>query len=329
MPVTFLPQSLKSTSGHALRKIAVVGVATLHAIPALAADRIEPGPQDTRDYLCAVSQVNPDGSGSNFWTNAARGGKFEAVSPRKVRVVSSSPEAAVKEIYAFYQATAPQYRGIDRGKSPQSYVVESCADDPSSTRGVKLQALPLERYRFLQKDKEFIELFLAMNKDPVADEQLVKLYDRRAQMPFDAFEKRDLVQKRVAAIREKVKATQPGPVQVSTRAYLAKAYDFEKNRFDLGDITRVEYSYLSGNDQPVMPRFTVSDPGNLRFYTPSSQEEAKRIEQARVSGGITVRTYIQPTKAWLNEGQPQINGVIAAIELRDKKDAVLGRVVAR
>lgn len=309
---------------------ALTALLSVIALNVRAADRIEPGPQDTHDYLCNVSQINWDGTGSNLWTRTARGGKFQAVSARQVRVVSSSPEAAARELYSFYQVTAPQYQGIDRGKSAQNYVVDTCVDDPASSRGVKVQTLPLERYRFLQRDKEFIELFLAMQKDPIADEPLVQLYNRRVRVPIDAFEKRAFVQKQVAQIRERVKATVPGPIVVTSRpSILAKPYDFEKNRFDLGDLTQVEYSYSTDNDEPVMPHFSVSDPGNLRLYTPASLDEAKRIEQARVSRDITVRTYIQPTKAWLAEGRPQINGVIAAIELRNKKDAVLLRSVAR
>lgn len=101
---------------------ALTGLLPVIAFPVLAADRIEPGPQDTRDYLCNVSQINWDGSGGNLWTRTARGGKFQAVSARQVRVVSSSPEAAARELYGFYQVTAPQYQGIDRGKSAQKYV---------------------------------------------------------------------------------------------------------------------------------------------------------------------------------------------------------------
>ncbi|MEH3085454.1 MAG: hypothetical protein PGN26_02690 [Xylophilus ampelinus] len=315
---------------HSCASKALAALLPIISLPVLAADRIEPGPQDIRDYLCNVSQVNWDGTGSNLWTRTARGGKFQAVSARQVRVVSSSPEAAAHELYGFYQVTAPQYPGIDRGKSAQKYVVDTCVDDPASSRGVKVQSVPLERYRFLQRDKDFIELFLAMHKDPIADESLVQLYNRRVRVPVDAFEKRAFVQKQVAQIREKVKATVPGPVYVTSQlSVLAKPYDFDQNRFDLGDLTRVEYSYSADNEEPVMPHFSVSDPGNLRFYTPANLEEAKRIEQARVARGVTVRTYIQPTKAWLAEGRPQINGVIAAIELRDKKDAVLMRSVAR
>ena len=302
-----------------------------------ASDRVEVGPRDTHDYVCNVFEINRDVTvGTNFWTQAARGGKFEAVSSRKVRVASATSETAARELYEFYQATAPHYVGADRGKSLFSYVVQNCADDPSSTRGVKVEALQLERYRPLTSAGEFIDFFFALNREPIPDAQLVTLQDRLARVPLDSFERRDFVQARATAIRTQAKVTSAGPVVLNSRAMSSyRPYDFEKDQFDLGEVTNVRYEYTLPTGQagdrmdPVMPRFNLSDPAGLRFYKPKNQDEAKAIEKVRLSGTATMRTYIQPTKAWLDNNVPSINGVIAAIELRDKKDTVLLRSVAR
>lgn len=310
---------------------------TLFSPMSRASERVEIGPKDTRDYICNVFEINRDVTvGTNFWTQAARGGKFEAVSSRKVRVASASSETAARELYEFYQATAPHYVGADRGKSLFSYVVQNCVDDPSSTRGVKVEALPLGRYRPLTSAGEFIDFFFALNREPIPDAQLVTLQDRLVRLPLDSFERRDFVQAKATAIRNQAKVTSAGPVVLSSRAMGSyRPYDFEKDQFDLGEVTNVRYEYTLPTGQagvrmePVMPRFNLSDPAGLRFYKPKNQDEAKAIEKVRLSGTATMRTYIQPTKAWLDNNVPSINGVIAAIELRDKKDAVLLRSVAR
>lgn len=300
----------------------------------------EIGPSDKHDYVCKVNSINADfdarslyGRDMNFWTKTMSGGKFVALNMTEIRVASSSKEKAATEVFEFYQQNSAKVRGTfnDKGQQPFAKVVFGCSDDPRSTREVKLPSLPLENYRLLLKDKEHLYMFLALTKDKFSDEQLVKLENPNVQVPADGFDRQEFFQKNGARIRQEVAHTKLGPFILEGQRSFAP-YSFEKGGFDLGDVGKksAEYVYEHGQSPTVkLPRYNLSASPKFSFYKPASTDEAKKLEHSRAGSDAFVwRTYVQPVSAKLLDKNPEINGVISAVEVRNKKGETVMRISA-
>lgn len=304
--------------------------------------RVEAGPADQRDFICDVEKVADDltardlgGRSSNFWTKTMRGGKFEAVEATKVRVAASSADAARGELFAFYQKNAALIRGSfpDRGQQPIERVVKTCVPDPSSTRGVKVVAISADRYQLLMRDKDHLMKFLALNSSRLSDEQLVGLVSPNAKIPMDAFARKEFYQKESQRISSEVAKADKSPFILAGEVKL-KPYNFDTGIFEIVNLIASAESYgytydMNGRVFPQMPAYKLSSNQKDSFYKPRTIDEAKRIEAARAKDGLKLRTFVQPVKAWLNNGVPEIDGAIAKIEVTSSDGQLLFTMPAK
>lgn len=283
---------------------------------------IPPGPQDTETFICEVSSINEDfiERSRNLWTTAARGGKFQALGPIKLRVKSQSESTAAAEVFDFYKKYAaaayvksPMY---DRGtRLDQKHVVSACVVDAAQATKTNLKKVPLAEYKQLVTAQDHIINFLALNKSALTDEQVATLV---SPTPFssDAFERREQIQKTAAAAR---KSASKGSTRfiILEGIILIGNYNFDKNSFELIQLKQSAEKYVfqappTATTQTPTYRLTV--PAKLVAYTPKSVDEAKKIERARNKHAyMKMKTYVQ-----LDDTSPQgtvINGTIAAVEV--------------
>ena len=298
---------------------------------------VQPGLNDTVTFICDVSTVNEDfmDRSRNLWTTAARGGKFTALSPTKLRVMSSSETSAAAETYDFYKRYAasayiksPMY---DRGtRLTQKFVVSSCVVDKSRSTKVNLKQIPLNSYKLLLTANEHILNFLAFNKTPLTDEQIASMVSEN---PFstDAFERNDQIQKAASRARNASKKNPERNVILEGRLLLGE-YDFEKKSFDLSNLKRGAEEYLyktPAGSGTRTPTYDLTVPNRLMTYAPSSLDEAKKIEGARNKMPyMKLKTYIQVTEASNMRG-PIISATIAAIEVYTDKGELMFKLSAR
>jgi hypothetical protein len=304
--------------------------------------RVEIGTPDQRDFICDVAKIADDltardlgGRSSNFWTKTARGGKFEATEPTKVRVASSAPEVARRELFAFYQKNAALVRGTfpDKGQQPIDSVVKACVPDPSSTRGVKVTAVSDDKYKVLVRDKDHLLKFVALNTTQLSEEQLVGLFNPSAILPSDAFERKAFYQKESKRLAPDIAAAEKGPFILEGEVKL-RPYDFNLGQFEILNLIASAESYgytydMNARVFPQKPIYKLSSSTAYSVYKPRSIEEAKKIEAARSKDGLKLRTFVQPVKAWLNGDKPEIDGVITKIEVASMDGKILFSMPAK
>lgn len=295
---------------------------------------IQPKNTDKETFICDVSSINEDfiDRSRNLWTTAATGGKFSALSPVKLRVLSASETSAISEVYDFYRKYAaaayiksPMY---DKGtRLTQKLVVSSCVVDKSRATTVDLKKIPLNGYKSLATANEHIVNFLAFNKTPLNDEQIANLM---SDGPFssNAFERNEQIQESVSRARTAMKSS-AGSNVILNGTLLIGQYNFAKKSFDLSNLKRnaEEYLYKSPSGYgATVPMYDLTVPARFLTYTPSSLEEAKRIEAARANSmQMTLKTYIQIKDASNTRG-PVIRGTIGAIEVYTVKGELLFKI---
>jgi len=297
---------------------------------------IQPQKTDKETFICDVSSINEDfiDRSRNLWTTAATGGKFSALSPLKLRVLSASENSAISEVYDFYRKYAaaayiksPMY---DKGtRLTQKFVVSRCVVDKSRATTVDLKKIPLNGYKSLTTANEHIVNFLAFNKTPLNEEQIANLM---SDGPFssNAFERNEQIQESAARARKAMKSA-GGPNIILNGTLLIGPYDFAKKSFDLSNLKRnaEEYLYKSPRGYgTTVPMYDLTVSARFLTYTPNSLEEAKRIEAARArSMPMTLKTYVQIKDASYTRG-PVISGTIGAIEAYTDKGELLFKIMA-
>jgi hypothetical protein len=297
---------------------------------------IQPKNVDKETFICDVSSINEDfiDRTRNLWTTAATGGKFSALSPVKLRVMSASEESAILEVYDFYRKYAasayiksPMY---DKGnRLTQKFVVRSCVVDKSRATTVDLKKIPLNGYKSLATANDHIVNFLAFNKTPLNEEQIANLM---SDGPFlsNAFERNAQIQESASRARKAIKSA-AGPNVILNGTLLLERYDFAKKSFDLSNLKRnaEEYLYTSPHGYgTTVPMYDLTVPARFLTYIPNSLEEAKRIEAARArSMPMTLKTYIQIKDASNTRG-PVIRGTVGAIEAYTDKGELLFKILA-
>jgi len=283
---------------------------------------IPPGPQDTETFICEVSSINEDfiERSRNLWTTAARGGKFQALGPIKLRVKSQSESTAATEVYDFYKKYAaaayvksPMY---DRGtRLDQKHVVSGCIVDATQATRTNLKKVPLTEYKQLVTAQDHIINYLALNKATLTDEQVATLV---SPTPFssDAFERREQIQKTASAAR-KAASKAPTRYVILEGMVLVGSYNFDKNSFELTQLKQSAEKYVfqaPPTSTTQTPSYRLTVPAKLVTYTPKSVDEAKKIERARNKHPyMKLKTYVQ-----LDETSTQstvINGTVAAVEV--------------
>jgi hypothetical protein len=294
---------------------------------------ITPGPKDSETFLCDVASINEDAinRSSNLWTNAALGGKFQAVNPSKIRVMSQNEIAAASDVYSFYRkyAAAAYIRSpmYDRGtRLTQNFVVSKCVVDTSRATKVTLQTVPLTSYKKPVTEKDHLLLFLVFNKSPLSDERIADIF---SEQPFssDAFERRDQIKNLVASAKVASKKAENRFIILESDVELSP-YNFDKNSFHLPMLKRdaERYSYQAVTQgTKIPPNYDLTVPATLLIYNPKSIEEAKKIERARSkSQRAKLRAYIQVKNA-SNDTGPTINATIATIEVYSGNNELLFR----
>jgi hypothetical protein len=292
---------------------------------------ITPSAKDSETFLCDVSSINEDpiNRSSNLWTTAARGGKFQAVSPSKIRVMSESDATAVSDVYEFYKKYAaaayiksPMY---DRGtRSTQKFVVSKCTVDSSRATRVNLEAAQLNSYKKPSTEKDHLLIFLAFNKTPLNDERIAEMFSDDL-FSSDAFERRDQIKRYAASAKSESKKASHRFIILESDLQLAP-YNFDKNTFSLPNLKMdaERYSYQAvtqGKTTP--PNYDLIVPAVLLSYTPKSVESAKKIESARSkSQRLKLKTYVQVTEASNTRG-PMIRATVAAIEVFSENNELL------
>jgi hypothetical protein len=284
---------------------------------------IAPGPQDTETFICDVSSINEDfiDRSSNLWTTAARGGKFQALGPIRLRVKSQSETSAAAEVFDFYKKYAaaayvksPMY---DRGtRLTQKYVVSKCVVDSTRATKTNLKNIPLSTYKSLATAQDHIINFLAINKTQLTDEQIATLVSP-THFSSDAFERREQIQKTAALAKDAAKKSPSRYIILEGSIFLGD-YNFEKNNFDLAQLksSAEKYTYQAPRGSAThTPTYNLTVPARLVAYTPSSIDEAKKIERARTkSPYMKLKTYVQLDDATYSQGTV-VTGTIAAIEV--------------
>jgi hypothetical protein len=297
---------------------------------------IQPKNADKETFVCDVSSINEDfiDRSRNLWTTAATGGKFSALTPVKLRVMSASENSAISEVYDFYRKYAaaayvksPMY---DKGtRLTQKFVVSSCVVDKSRATTVDLKKIPLNGYKSLTTANEHMVNFLAFNKTPLKDEEIANLMSD-GPLSSNAFERNEQIQKSASRARKAIKSA-AGPNVILNGTLLIEQYDFAKKSFDLSNLKRnaEEYLYKSPSGYgTTVPMYDLTVPARFLTYTPNSLEEAKRIEAARArSMPMTLKTYIQVKDASYSRG-PVIRGTIGAIEAYTDKGELLFKMTA-
>jgi hypothetical protein len=292
---------------------------------------ITPGAKDSETFLCDVSSVNEDATNrtSNLWTTAARGGKFQAVSPLKIRVMSESEVSAASDVYAFYKKYAaaayiksPMY---DRGtRLTQKFVVGRCTIDSSRATVVKLQTIALNEYKKPITEKDHLLIFLAFNKSPISDERIAEIFSDEI-LSIDAFERREQIEKSSKLAKSESKKAHNRFLILESDLELGP-YDFEKNTFKLHDLknSAERYAYKAVTDgKKTPPSYELTVQAALLTYTPKSIEEAKRIERARnKSQRLNLKTYVQISEASNSRG-PLIKATVAAILVHSQNGELL------
>ena len=297
---------------------------------------ITPGPQDTETFICDVSSINEDfiERSRNLWTTAARGGKFQALGPIRLRVKSQSETTAAAEVFDFYKRYAaaayvksPMY---DKGtRLDQKHVVSGCVVDATQATRTNLKIVPLTSYKQLLTAQDHIINFLALNKTQLKDEQVATLV---SPTPFssDAFERREQIQKVAAAARS---AASKPPVRyvILEGMILIGNYNFEKNSFELTQLKQSAEKYVfqaSPTSTTQTPAYNLTVPAKLGAYKPGSVEEAKKIERARNKHPyMKLRSYVQLEDA--NSQSPVLKGTIAAVEVLTDAGEPLFRFAAQ
>jgi hypothetical protein len=298
---------------------------------------ITPSTKDNGNFVCQVTSINADEieRSINFWTKAAVGGKFQAISPIKLRVKSESATKAEVEVFDFYKKYAasafirsPFY---DKGtRLTQKYVVSKCEVDATRATNVNLKDVPLDAYKPLITDEDHILNFLALNQSPLSDEQIAALVSRT---PFslDAFERREEIQKVASKAKSEIKNT-PGRFVILEGMLFLGEYDFESKSFDLSKLKpdAEKYTYRAPRGSATRtPIYDLTVPAQLLTYTPSSLEEAKKIERARAKQAyMKLKTYIQINNATGVQG-PLVKATIATIEVRTDGNELLFRASAK
>jgi hypothetical protein len=292
---------------------------------------ISPGPKDTGNFICEVSSINEDEieRSRNLWTQAAVGGKFQAISPIKLRVKSETPSKAEAEVFDFYKkyaATAfirsPFY---DKGtRLTQKYVVNKCEVDASRATNVEIKNVPLSTYKPLITAEDHILNFLALNQTPLSDEKIANLV---SPSPFslDAFERQEQIQKAVTSAKAALKHTAGKFVVLQGTLYLGE-YNFNNKSFDLSQLkpSAEKYTYSAPRGSSTStPIYKLTVPAKFLTYVPNSLDEAKKIERARVKQPyMKLKTYIQINDASSANG-PVVKANIAAIEVRTANDELI------
>lgn len=300
------------------------------------------GPADKHDYICKVTNVNEDlnsrnlygGRQFNFWTKTMAGGKFLALSTTEVRVASASKEIAATELFNFYRENAAKVRGDfqDRGQRPMSSIVLGCTDDPRSTREAKLSNVPLSNYKLLLRDRDHLYFYLSLSKDKVSDEKLFSYEHKRRLIPTDAFDRKDFFEAHRRRINKDLAGFKTGPFILEGSRSFAP-YSFEKGGFDLGDVAADSSSYAyesdAQGDAVELPRYNLTASKNFSFYKPAFQEEAKKLERLRgQEDKFKWLTYVQPVSATSDGDHIEINGIITAIEIKNKKGETIIKMTA-
>lgn len=297
---------------------------------------IQPGSRDTAYFICEVTNVNEDimqsSRRNNFWTLAATGGKFQAVSPTVIRVMSDSVENAISDLFSFYKKNAaaafirsPWY---DRGtRLNAKSLVKRCEADPSRATTLDLKSVPLSEYKLLTSDLDHNLNFIRLSKTALTDEQVTGL-TREKPLSQDAFTRREEIQKS-ATIARSASAKAAGPYIALEGGLLLGDYSFEKGTFDLSRLKQSaeKYTYSSKRSSMVAPppRYELKVSAKMLEYKPTSIEEAKKIERARAEHPrMKLLTYVQISDAKIERNvNPVINGTIAAIEVRDEKNELM------
>lgn len=304
--------------------------------------RIEPGGADQRIFVCTVDDVNYDrsawnmGQGHlNLWTRFMKGGKFEALSKDRVRVQSASVESAAREVHEFYRryAAAAFLRGplYDKGTRPQAAVVMGCEAEAGREVAVSAKALDKSAYRpVLDVWDHFYTGLKYLPKLPPA-EQLVLMSDAKG-LPTDAFDRKAEVDKRHAAIRQRLEATPRAPIAIQSTPTV-QPFDFNSQTFAWPKVDEDVGSYkytVKQEGRPFMPvAYDLVTSSALRTYRPKSMEEAKAIERARAASKLKMVTYANLSGAELRDQKIIIKGVVAAVEWLDEGDRVLARLEAK
>ena len=297
---------------------------------------IPPGARDTSYFVCNVANVNEDimqmsGRG-NFWTRAATGGKFHAVSPIVVRVTSESKLTATQDLYSFYKqyAAAAFIRSpwYDRGtRLNLQSLVKSCEIDTSRVTNTNLKAVPLDEYKLLKNGQEHSLNFVKLTKVPLSDETVAKLTLDKP-LSSDAFTRREQIET-AAKYTRTAAASAAGPYIILEGTLFLGEYSFEKNSFDLEKLQQSaqKYAYLSktGSFASMPPPYELSIPAKMSAYRPSSIEEAKKIEKARSElPYMKLRSYVQITDAKVDSnGNLVFKGTVAAIEVRNTQGVLM------
>lgn len=263
---------------------------------------ITPGPRDTETFICEVSSINEDfiERSRNLWTTAARGGKFQALGPIRLRVKSQSETTALAEVFDFYKKYAaaayvksPMY---DKGtRLDQKHVVSGCVVDATQATRTNLKQVPLTAYKQLHTAQEHIINFLALNKATLTDEQVATLV---SPTPFssDAFERREQIQK-TASVARKAASNAPVRYIILEGIILVGNYNFDKNSFELNQLKQSAEKYVfqaPPTSTTQTPAYRLTVPAKLVTYTPKSVDEAKKIERARNKHSyMKLKTYVQ------------------------------------
>jgi len=292
---------------------------------------INPSAKDSETFLCDVSSINEDAINrtSNLWTTAARGGKFQALSPLKIRVMSESEVTAALDVYAFYKKYAaaayiksPMY---DRGtRLTQKFVVGKCTIDSSRATVVNLQAIALNTYKKPITEKDHLLIFLAFNKSPISNERIAEIFSDEM-LSSDAFERREQIKKFSELAKSESKKANNRFLILESDLELGP-YDFEKNTFELRDLknSAERYSYQAVTDgKKTPPNYELTVQAALLTYTPKSIDDAKRIERARnKSQRLNLKTYVQISEASNSRG-PLIKATVAAISVYSQNGELL------
>ena len=321
---------------------ASAGAQTATLQPELPPARIEPGAKDRSFFVCTVIDVNYDyvarnmGNGHvNLWTRYMRGGKFEALGAERVRVRSASADGAAREVHEFYQRYAaaafirgPQY---DKGTRPQAAVVAGCQPEPGREAAVSEKALDSASYRRVLAIEDHFYTALKYLPQPPSPEQAVQMADARA-LPSDAFDRKAEVDKRYAAIRQRLEATPRSAITLEATPSL-EPYDFGSQTFSWPSVDADVSSYrftVKGNERPAFGvTYDLATTGTLRAYRPKSMDEAKAIERARAANKLRMVTYAHVSGAVLQGQQIVVKGVVAAVEWLDEGGRVLARLEAK
>lgn len=334
--------SLLNENQNMFKKLAIASTILIsehlfaQSIPALPGP-IAPGPRDSETFLCEVASINENAMNRsiNLWTSAASGGKFQAVSPVKIRVMSESEATAASDVYAFYKKYAaaayiksPMY---DRGtRLTQNFVVSKCVTDSSRATKVNLQVAALSTYKKPVTEKDHLLLFLAFNNGPLSDERIAEIFSNQM-LSGDAFERKDQIKQAALTAKTEAKKTQHRFIILESDLELGQ-YDFDKNSFGLpmlkSDAERYSYQAVT-QGKKIPPKYELVVPALLLTYVPKSIEEAKKIERARSkSQRMKLKSYVQVSNA-NNTGGPTINATIAAIEVYTENNELLFRKSAQ